>query len=143
MAQHVHTQYWQDVSLVDCIRAAFPGGSMTGAPKLRSMELLDSLETGARGVYSGAIGRQAGMCACAVTHPTGFVALNGTMDLNIVIRSAVVFGDEVQVGAGGAVVVQSSAALEYEEMLLKAAAVRAAVDGVCCPSTPTAATFRA
>ena len=67
---------------------------------------------------------------CSTRAQPGFVALNGTMDLNIVIRSAVVHGDEVQVGAGGAVVVQSSAALEYEEMLLKAAAVRAAVDGV-------------
>lgn len=58
------------------------------------------------------------------------------MDLNIVIRSAVVHGDEVQVGAGGAVVVQSSAALEYEEMLLKAAAVRAAVDGLAHIAQP-------
>lgn len=62
------------------------------------------------------------------TSTTGFVGLNGTMDLNIVIRSAVVDADGVHVGAGGAVVVQSDAANEYEEMLLKASAVVAAVE---------------
>lgn len=135
----------QDVSLVDCIRAAFPGGSMTGAPKLRSMQLLDALETGPRGVYSGAIGAWDGCARVHLQHGwlAGFVALNGTMDLNIVIRSAVVHGDEVQVGAGGAVVVQSSAKLEFEEMLLKAAAVRAAVDTTACDDVAVEPAFSA
>jgi para-aminobenzoate synthetase len=101
----IRGQLRDDVDIVDVIRATFPGGSMTGAPKLRTMEILDTLEGAARGVYSGAL---------------GYLALNGTADLSIVIRSLVATPAGATIGAGGAIVMQSDAEDEYDEMLLKA-----------------------
>jgi para-aminobenzoate synthetase len=97
-----------ELSPVDCVRALFPPGSMTGAPKLRSLEILDQLEKGPRGIYSGGI---------------GFFGLNHTADFNVVIRTAVLTRDHVSIGTGGAVVCLSHPPDEYDEIVLKAKAL--------------------
>ena len=99
---------------IDCVRAAFPPGSMTGAPKLRTLEIIDRIEGRPRGVYSGAL---------------GFFAVNGTADLGVVIRTLVASPNGLRVGAGGAIVAASDPEAELEEMLLKARAVLSTVGG--------------
>ncbi len=109
------------VSAVRAARSCFPGGSMTGAPKLRTMEIIDRLEGRARGVYSGTI---------------GFFGLSGTADLNIVIRTAVARPGGLTVGAGGAIVLDSDPVEEYEEMLLKARAPLRGLGGLSGAPAP-------
>ena len=102
----------------DAVREAFPPGSMTGAPKRRTTELIDALERRDRGAYSGAL---------------GFFSPNGAADLNVVIRTAVLAGldsprPRLEIAAGGALTALSDVADEWAEVQLKANAVRAALD---------------
>jgi para-aminobenzoate synthetase len=92
-------------SAADCVRAAFPGGSMTGAPKIRTMQIIDELEGGPRGIYSGAL---------------GYFSLSGTADFSIVIRTLVVGPDAVELGTGGAIIALSDPIAEFEETAVKA-----------------------
>jgi para-aminobenzoate synthetase len=89
---------------LDALEACFPGGSITGAPKHRTISIIDALERRARGVYTGSI---------------GYLAYEGPMDMNIAIRTLVADGRGLSFGSGGAVVAESSAEAEYEEVLVK------------------------
>ena len=90
---------------VDLLRAAFPGGSITGAPKVRAMEIIAELEPTRRGVYCGAI---------------GYLSVTGEMDTSIAIRTCVALGGQVYFQAGGGIVADSDPAEEYRETLDKA-----------------------
>jgi anthranilate/para-aminobenzoate synthase component I len=96
-----------DASPFDLIRAVFPGGTITGVPKIRCMEIIDELEPVRRGPYTGSF---------------GYIGWNGDMDLNIIIRTLVLSGRKgyLQVGAG--IVADSNPVQEYEETLHKAQA---------------------
>jgi len=89
------------------LRATFPSGSITGAPKIRAMEIIDELEDGARGFYTGAI---------------GWVDASGDLDLNVAIRTAVARAGRLTYRIGSGIVADSSAEHEYDECLLKAEA---------------------
>ena len=87
---------------------AFPGGSISGAPKVRTLEIIDQLEPGARGVYCGAI---------------GYLGYNRIADLNVATRTVSYNGRRLRFGAGGAITFLSDPQGEFDEMLLKAEAV--------------------
>ncbi len=94
---------------LDLFKACFPGGSITGAPKIRAMEIIAEIEPTSRGPYCGSI---------------GYIGFDGTMDTSIVIRSFVIKNNIVTFQAGGAIVADSDPYSEYEETLTKARALR-------------------
>ncbi len=104
--------------LVDLLRASFPGGSITGAPKVRAMQIIDELEPVARSVYTGAI---------------GCIGLQGSLCLNIAIRTLIVDNDRVHLQVGGGIVADSDPAAEYDETLAKARSMLEAL-GVALPA---------
>jgi para-aminobenzoate synthetase component I len=102
----------EEIGFVDLLRAIFPGGSVTGAPKIRAMQIIDELEPVRRGPYCGAI---------------GYLDSDGTMEFNIAIRTMIAKGGRVHIPVGGGIVADSDPAQEYEETLVKAQAMFAAL----------------
>ena len=97
-----------DQTPIDLLRACFPGGSITGAPKIRAMEIIEELEPSRRGPYCGSM---------------GYIGFDGTMDTNILIRTLVYHHDQVSFQVGGGIVADSDHAAEYQETLDKADAI--------------------
>jgi len=102
-----------EVGPIDVIRAVFPGGSITGAPKIRAMEIIDELEPSRRSLYTGAI---------------GYLSRGGTSAFNIAIRTILVEGDRASFQVGGAIVADSDPEAEYEETLAKGRGLLAVLD---------------
>jgi para-aminobenzoate synthetase component 1 len=98
---------------LDLLRDCFPGGSVTGAPKQRAMQIIEQLEPHRRGVYCGAI---------------GYVGFDGNMDTNIAIRTMVYSDGEIRCWAGGGIVADSQCEAEYQETLDKASAMLALLE---------------
>ncbi|MEM1323033.1 MAG: anthranilate synthase component I family protein [Bacteroidota bacterium] len=115
MISTVSGELKEGVHFIDAIRRAFPMGSMTGAPKVRSMQLIEQYEQSRRGLYSGAV---------------GYIRPNGDFDFNVVIRSILYNAADCYLSfqAGGAIVFDSVAEQEYRESLLKAEALRAVLE---------------
>ncbi|MDR6234797.1 anthranilate synthase component I [Pseudomonas oryzihabitans] len=101
-----------ELSAMDALRAILPAGTLSGAPKIRAMEIIDELEPVKRGIYGGAV---------------GYLAWNGNMDTAIAIRTAVIKDGELHVQAGGGIVADSQPAAEWEETLNKRRAMFRAV----------------
>ena len=101
----VSGQLKDGVGPVDCLSAAFPGGSITGAPKIRSMEIIDELEGLKRSAYTGAL---------------GYIGFDGNMDTSIVIRTFILKGSQLYFQVGGGIVADSDPEKEYEETIHKA-----------------------
>ena len=99
-------------TLIDALRATFPAGTLSGAPKIRAMEILDELEPEKRGVYGGAV---------------GYLGWGGTMDTAIAIRTAVIVNGTLHIQAGAGIVADSVPASEWEETLNKGRAIFRAV----------------
>jgi len=100
-------------SAIDVLRATLPAGTLSGAPKIRAMEIIDELEPVKRGVYGGAV---------------GYIAWNGNMDTAIAIRTAVIKNGKLYVQAGAGVVADSVPELEWKETMNKARAIFRAAD---------------
>ncbi len=105
MTSGISAELRSDMGLKDMLRALFPCGSVTGAPKVRAMEIISELEAAPRGIYTGAIGH---------------IAPSGDAQFNVAIRTVVLAGNEGEMGIGGGIVANSKEDSEFEECLLKA-----------------------
>ncbi|MFC0190397.1 aminodeoxychorismate synthase, component I [Fictibacillus aquaticus] len=105
IVSNVRGKLRDDVDAFDCLKATFPGGTITGAPKVRTMEIIEELEPVRRGLYTGSI---------------GWIGYNGDMEMNIVIRTITAKEGIAHVQAGAGIVIDSEPAAEYKESLKKA-----------------------
>ena len=108
LVARVEARLRSDQTTADTIAAAFPAGSITGAPKIRAMQIIRELESGPRGPYCGVF---------------GWLGANGDADLAVAIRTLAVTGDEVRLDAGGGIVADSDPAAEWDELRAKASAM--------------------
>ena len=113
LVSHVEGKLRPEVTAYDALRSCFPAGTLSGAPKIRAMEIISELEGQKRGPYGGAV---------------GYFSFSGNVDTAIVLRTGVVRGGVVYVQAGGGVVADSTPEDEYEETLHKAGALLRAID---------------
>ncbi len=104
-----------EITFCDCLKAMFPGGSITGAPKIRSMQIIDETEPTARGVYTGSI---------------GYIGLDGNVCLNIAIRTIIIAGQKAYAQTGGGIVADSDPHEEWNETITKARALLAGIRAV-------------
>ncbi|MHC4388099.1 MAG: anthranilate synthase component I family protein, partial [Planctomycetota bacterium] len=104
-----------EASFCDILRAMFPGGSITGAPKIRSMEIIDETEPTARGVYTGSI---------------GYIGIDGSVCLNIAIRTIIIADKKAFAQTGGGIVADSDPQAEWDETITKARALLAGINSV-------------
>ena len=105
IVSNVRGEVRTDVTPGEAIAAVFPGGTITGCPKVRCMEIISELESGPRGAYTGSF---------------GYLNRDGSMDLNILIRTIVVSGDEISLRAGSGIVADSQPEAELNETRAKA-----------------------
>ena len=111
----VSGQLRDDVGFCDVLKAMFPGGSITGAPKIRAMQIINETEPTARGIYTGSI---------------GYIGLEGSVCLNIAIRTIIIKNNMAYVQTGGGIVADSDPMAEYEETIVKAQALLAGIAAV-------------
>ena len=110
----VEVELEEGKSCIDIIKATFPGGSITGAPKIRAMEIIDELENTKRNVYTGSL---------------GYIGFDGSMDLNIAIRTIIKKDDNLYFQVGGGITWDSNEEDEYNETLYKAKSIMKALRG--------------
>jgi len=116
IVSNVEARLKEGLDAIDVLRAAFPAGTVSGAPKVRAMEIIEELEPDKRGVYAGAV---------------GYIGWNGNMDTAISIRTAVIKDGVLHIQAGAGIVADSVPALEWKETMNKGRAVFRAVAMAC------------
>jgi anthranilate synthase component 1 len=113
LVSHVQAQLLSGKGAFDVLKATFPAGTLTGAPKIRAMEIIDELEPSRRGPYGGAV---------------GYFSYTGNMDFCITIRTMVILNGKIYIQAGAGIVADSDPEAEYQETVNKAKGMMQAID---------------